>query len=80
MSFILPGQLNPESERTAIERALDAGKLFLHMQNGNWWQARRNGATKTWKRDRTRWEIPVKMGFRGHATLRPNQTGWRILN
>ena len=30
---------------------------------------RRNGKTKTWKRDSDRWEVPVKHGLYDYGTL-----------
>ena len=58
--------------RADVEAALDGGKLFLAMQGGRWWKARRNGATKLWKREPDRFVIPVKAGFK--ATGRVDQT------
>jgi hypothetical protein len=52
-----------------IEEALDKGYLFVAMASGSWWKLRRNGATRKWKRTPDRFEIPCKMGFRGHVTL-----------
>jgi len=46
------------------EAALDSGKLQVRAQNGRWYDCRRNGATKRWKRDAGRYEIPIKVGFR----------------
>lgn len=43
-----------------------AGKCF------NW---RRNGQTRTWKRDETRWELPVKYGLRGYDTITADHDG-----
>lgn len=51
-------------ERNEVESALDNHKLFVRMNSGNYWQLRRNGRTKLWKRDANRWRIPVKAGFR----------------
>lgn len=31
---------------------------------------RRNGATRTWRRDPQRWEVPVKHGLYQYATIR----------
>jgi hypothetical protein len=47
-----------------IEAALTAGHVFARMSNGREWQARRNGATKTWKSRPGEFRIPVKAGFR----------------
>jgi hypothetical protein len=55
--------------RAEIERALDAGRLKARMSNGNLWSVRRNGATKTWKREPGRYRIPVKFGFKGYGTI-----------
>lgn len=48
----------------AVEAYLDAGKLYTETRKGTLWQIRRNGQTKTWKREPGRFEIPVKAGFR----------------
>ena len=48
--------------RIEIETALDEGRLQAQMVNGNWWDVRRNGQTKTWKTRPTEFRIPVKMG------------------
>jgi hypothetical protein len=50
--------------RAEIERALDNGQLFIAMQNGNHWRARRNGATKTWKTRPDKFSIPFKCGLK----------------
>jgi len=55
--------------RKNIDKMLDSGKLFVAMRNGNWWEARRNGATKTWKRDATRIRVPFKMGLYGYGAV-----------
>lgn len=55
-----------------IESALKTGQLWLMMGRGrvtNYWMLRRNGKTKRWKRDVTRWEIPVKGGLRECVTI-----------
>lgn len=50
--------------RNDIELALTNGLLWARMANGNLWRVRRNGATKVWKRDTARFEIPVKVGLK----------------
>ena len=52
-----------------LETALDSGKLFVAMNNGAWWQARRNGATRRWVRAPARYRIPIKYGFRGYDAI-----------
>lgn len=56
-------------DREKYETALDTGRLFVAMQNGNWWKARRNGATKTWKTRPTEFRIPFKCGLRTCGAL-----------
>jgi hypothetical protein len=51
------------------EAALDGGRLFGYMGNGRWWKLRRNGRTKLWERDPSRWQIPVKAGLRAYGTI-----------
>lgn len=55
--------------RQELETALDAGGLEAEMTNGRWWKLRRNGKTRTWKRDPKRFEVPVKAGLRAYARL-----------
>lgn len=57
-----------------IEDALDTGYLWAAVNRGidgegRYWKARRNGKTKRWKRDTTRFEIPFKTGFRVTGTV-----------
>ena len=47
---------------TEAETALDRGRLQVLGRNG-WYDIRRNGATKRWKRQPHRASIPVKLGF-----------------
>lgn len=59
--------------REQIEIALDSNRLEVQWVTGRWHAVRRNGATKLWKRDPTRFMIPVKTGLRNAfriATLR----------
>lgn len=57
-------------QQAYVEAALDAGRLFAKMHNGRTWQARRNGATKTWKTRPGEFQIPVKAGFRACGYVR----------
>lgn len=42
-------------------------------------RCRRNGTTKTWKRDKNRFEIPVKIGLKGFSYItNENAHEWRI--
>jgi hypothetical protein len=45
------------------ETALDRGELQVLGHRG-WYDVRRNGATKRWKRSPHRASIPVKIGFK----------------
>lgn len=56
-------QLDVQHKFSDCERALDAHMLQVLGRNG-WYDIRRNGATKRWKRSPYRAEIPVKLGFR----------------
>ena len=58
--------------RIDAETALDAGKLFIRMSNGNLWSARRNGATKTWKTREGDFRIPIKYGFKSYGAIDHN--------
>lgn len=50
--------------RENIDALLDAGRIEVAMRSGAWWSIRRNGATRTWKRDAERVYLPIKYGFR----------------
>jgi hypothetical protein len=58
-----------------IEAALDSGQLFVPMWRNmatmtcTAYQARRNGATKRWKREPDRFRIPIKFKFRDCCAL-----------
>lgn len=52
-----------------IEAALDHGRLFVLMQNGRYWQARRNGRTQTWKTRPSEFRIPLKAGLRATGEI-----------
>jgi hypothetical protein len=66
--------------RADFENALDTGQLFCAMGNGKFWQARRNGATRSWKRDVDRFYIPIKVGLRAYHAIKEtdNVTNYRI--
>jgi hypothetical protein len=54
-----------------VEAALAAGQLFAKMHGTNRaWQARRNGATKTWKTRPGEFSIPIKAGLRSCGYVR----------
>jgi hypothetical protein len=55
--------------RENVNELLDSGMLYAQMSSGNWWRARRNGKTQTWKRDASRIRIPVKMGLKSCASI-----------
>jgi len=55
--------------RYEIEMALNCGQLKVRVNNGNLWQARRNGATKLWKKRPNDFRIPIKFGFKSYAAL-----------
>lgn len=61
-----------------IEENLDKGLLKCPMRTSadgySLWNVRRNGRTRTWKRDPMRFEIPVKIGFREYATITNSTT------
>jgi hypothetical protein len=60
--------------REEFETALDAHRLWIQeWPNGKcrWYLVRRNGRTRTWKKDAARWEIPIKWKFR--STGRVNE-------
>lgn len=54
-----------------IEKAfLDPKRvIWVRMANGRWWQIRRNGATKTWKKRPNAFRIPIKAGLRFYWEL-----------
>ena len=53
--------------REAFEAALDRGTLETRVTDRSgdrWYRVRRNGRTKTWKRDPSRFIIPIKFRLR----------------
>jgi hypothetical protein len=56
-----------------VESALDSHKLYVKLQNGRAWQARRNGKTinKAKNMPIGSWRIPVKYGFKNFGQLTP---------
>lgn len=58
-----------------IELMLAHGQIFAEMRNGRFWQVRRNGATRRWKREPERFAIPVKAGLRSYATITERNIG-----
>jgi len=58
-----------EITRDNVEHYLDHSLLYAGMRNGRWWQIRRNGATKRWKKDASRIRIPVKAGLRSCTAI-----------
>jgi len=55
--------------RENVDQLLDSRQLEIHMKNGNWWECRRNGATKRWKRDPRRIYVPFKYGFKNYGNI-----------
>ena len=53
----------------SFEKALDRGILRVRVASGNYWSMRRIGQTRLWKREVSRWAIPVKYGWRGYHTV-----------
>ena len=64
--------------RENIDVLLDGHDLYAAMKNGRWYQCRRNGATKTWKRDPERIRVPIKVGFREYYAI--TETDFRSNN
>lgn len=50
--------------RFTFETALDSHNLQICPNANHWYDVRRNGRTRTWKRDPARFEIPVKYAFK----------------
>lgn len=55
--------------RDNIDALLDSGSLEVEMSSGRWWQIRRNGATRRWKRDPSRIYVPFKAGLRVYGAI-----------
>lgn len=58
-----------ERTRQEIERALDSSQLWVAINNGSYWVARRNGATRLWVKSPWRFRIPFKYGLRGYGQI-----------
>lgn len=59
------------------ERALECG-ITAKAPNGNFWFARRNGATRTWKTRPAEYRIPIRVGFRSN-TYATERSEWNFL-
>jgi hypothetical protein len=55
--------------RDNIDSLLDRRQIEVAMTHGKWWEIRRAGATKHFKRDPLRIVVPYKMGMHGHGTI-----------
>ena len=55
-----------------IEDALRCGWLWALTARDRYWQLRRNGQTQRWKRDSSRFSIPVKAGLRACTRVDQN--------
>lgn len=61
--------------RDNIDQLLDSRMIQAAMSHGSWWLVRRNGQTKTWKKDATRIRIPIKFGFKGTGAITESDFG-----
>lgn len=55
--------MNSAEKLERIERELDLGWLFMQLKDGRWWKLHRAGKTKTWKRRKKQFIIPVRVGY-----------------
>jgi hypothetical protein len=55
--------------RENLDNYLDGGVLYIAMTNGKWYRVRRNGKTKLWKSDASKFRLPIKYGFRHYGYL-----------
>lgn len=51
-----------------IDKWIDEGQLYVAINNGRWWKARRNGMTKRGKRLPTI-RVPFKYGLKHYGAL-----------
>ena len=66
---LLPFPTQRPISRDNVEPMLDAGELYIQMRYGRWWRLRRNGKTKTWKKNPQRFRIPVKFGLKFYGAI-----------
>lgn len=71
-------------DRKDFETALDTGRVYAKMRNGNYWQVRRNGKTQLWKTRPFDFSVPVKAGLRAtdrytHLDLASHDSAYAIL-
>lgn len=62
-----------------IENVLDHGKLYIQVTATKFYKARRNGATKIWKKSPGHFEIPVKFGFKDCARISETYVGTKFI-
>ena len=58
--------------REEFEKALDERRLWIREYHHNTvknYLVRRNGATKEWKREPLRWEVPIKWKLKSTARI-----------
>lgn len=65
--------------RDEIERLLDSGRLQLCTGMGirQWYDLRRSGKTRTWKRKPERFLIPCKCGFKDTVHI-TESSAWEL--
>ena len=63
--------VRPVTTRAEAEALLDAGKLYVKMNNGRYWRARRSGMTKTWKTRPEDFRVPFKVGLKLSGQITP---------
>jgi hypothetical protein len=55
-----------------FEAALDGRRLWIREWEGlraRWYLVRRNGVTKTWKKDGSKWTVPIKWKLKSTARV-----------
>jgi hypothetical protein len=61
--------ISTQVTRGELDKLVDAGQVFIRMKSEKWWQIRRNGKTRTWKRNANRFALPFKYGLYGYGTI-----------
>lgn len=68
-------EVRPSITRDNVEQLLERRMIMANIGRGKWWEIRRNGATKRWKRSPEKFRIPIKAGLREYGYIDESHFG-----